>query len=305
MLRGNVLDLPLELRANDITCHVINIDSRFRTNSLGTSSDDFYYRLRTPVRNVLRVRITSIEFPNAYPVFTAARKSTSLRFMYFNPPTSKKAVYTDITIPDGNYSVADMVNELNEQFIAKGLAWLTTTSIGFDTVTGKFTFTGTQQFGIDTTYNSYIRPYNYGLGFNLGFSQKTQIAIGPDLSGNWTLTSDQCAYFAGDNYIFLKINNFDCVRQQTDEEDFTAMAKIILRDSKTFMTFDDYNSQLVKEVIFPSPVDLTRFHIQLLDPYGQLLDMCSSQFSFSMEVLEVKNSSMYNTIRDSLYLRYI
>ena len=83
------------------------------------------------------------------------------------------------------------------------------------------------------------------------------------------------------------------------------MAKIILRDSKTYMTFDDYNSQLVKEVIFPSPVDLTRFHIQLLDPYGQLLDMCSSQFSFSMEVLEVKNSSMYNTIRDSLYLRYI
>jgi hypothetical protein len=52
-------------------------------------------------------------------------------------------------------------------------------------------------------------------------------------------------------------------------------------------------------------VDLTRFQIQILDPYGEVLDMCSSQWSFSLEVLELKNRELYDTVRDSLMLRYV
>jgi len=35
------------------------------------------------------------------------------------------------------------------------------------------------------------------------------------------------------------------------------------------------------------------------------MDLCSSQISFSLEVLEVKNLTLYNTIRDSISLRYV
>jgi hypothetical protein len=37
-----------------------------------------------------------------------------------------------------------------------------------------------------------------------------------------------------------------------------------------------------------------------MDAYGQIMDLCSSQFSFSVEVLEVRNLALYDAIRDSL-----
>jgi hypothetical protein len=316
---ADAIDIPLELRANDIVRHIINIDSRFRQNPIGTTSSNFYFRLQEPVKNVLRIRITSIEFPNNYPVFTAARRNIMIRIIYGTVPDT--AV---LTIPEGNYSACDMVTALTAAISAAGITWLV---VAFDPVTGLFTFTGSQKFALDPRYNSFDRPFDYGLGFNLGFSLQTHIATGS--GATWEVVSDQCAYFAGDQYVFLKVNNFGCVsskisvvpvsivnngpdlnnapfgRDRVNEQTITALAKIVLKDPKNYMTFDDYASQHAKEVTFTSPTDLTRFHIQVLDAYGNLLDLCSSQFSFSMEVLEVRNSSLYDTIRDSISLQYV
>jgi hypothetical protein len=303
---ADAVDIPLELRANDIVRHIINIDSRFRQNPTGTTSSNFYFRLLEPVKNVLRIRITSIEFPNNYPVFTAVRRNIMLRIIYgMNPDTAV------LIIPEGNYTACEMQTALTAAITGAGLSWLTVT---FDTVTGHFTFTGTQKFALDPGYKSFDRPFDYGLGFNLGFSLQTHIATGSGTS--WKVVSNQCAYFAGDNYVFLRVNNLGCVSskisvvpvtnpQDPNEQTITALAKIILKDPKNFMTYDDYASQHAKEVTFTAPTDLTRFHIQILDAYGNLLDMCSSQYSFSMEVLEVKNSSLYDTIRDSITLQYV
>jgi hypothetical protein len=300
-LQGNAYDIPFELRANDIVRHIINIDSRFRESPKNSSSSNFYYRLLSPVRNILRIRVTSVEFPNNYYAFTALRGNVTLRIIHtLSSPTTFV-----VTIPDGNYTACEMTDTLNA-LIHPTLPWLTAS---FDVITGGFTFTaaasapGYQYFVIDTTYGSVDRPFDYGLGYNLGFTLAAHAAT-EDASGNWFVTSDQCASFSGDNYVFLKINEFDCVRHKTYAESLTALAKIVLRDPKNYMTFDDYASQHAKEVVFPNPQDLTRFHIQVLDPYGNVLDMCSSQFSFSLEVLEVKNLTLYNTIRDSISLRY-
>jgi hypothetical protein len=200
---------------------------------------------------------------------------------------------TPITIPPGNYNAYSMKATLNALFTT-ALPWL---SIDFNEQQGTFTFKGTQAFTLNTICSegeTFDRPYDYGLGYNLGFSR----GIFPSTGAN-TVLSDQCATFAGDPYVLLKINAFDCVRQTVTGQDFTALAKIVMKEPKNFMTFDDYASQHAKEVTFPNPQDLSRFQIQLLDPYGELIDMCSSQFSFSMEVIEVRNLSLYNTIRDA------
>ena len=128
--------------------------------------------------------------------------------------------------------------------------------------------------------------------------------------------SDFCANFSGENYIFLYVNDYYCVRQTIREydatydtsrskpEEFNAMAKIILTSPKNYMAYDDYSNKHIKEVVFPSPVDISRLRVKLLDAYGEVLDICST-FSFSMEVIEVKNLSLYNTIRDSIALEYL
>jgi hypothetical protein len=300
--------LGLKLRVNDIERHIINVDSRFRDSPAVSTSSNFYFTLLTPVRNVLRVRITSIEFPNNYHIFTAKRRNTTVDVYYLSGGIGMSY---PITIPDGNYTAGDMVDAINAILTGSPVSWL---SVAFDEVTGSFTFSGNQTFGIYTAGEGFDRPYDYGLGYYIGLSRKLHKATGG--GSVWSVTSDQCAYFAGDPYVFLCLNDFHCVRQtvqiydtagrnRLDAANFQALAKVVLREPKNYMAFDDYASQHVKEVVFPSPVDLNRLKIQVLDPYGEIMDLCSSQISFSIEVLEVKNASLYNTIRESLALHYI
>ena len=289
-------DIPFQLQATDIKKHILNVDSRFR--SPGGSSSDFYFRLLAPVKNVLRIRITSVEIPNNFYMFSVVRRNITLRLLYGVGLATTKL----ITIPQGNYSAFDMVDALNLEFQTEGLPWLT---MSFSLVTGSFTFTGTQVFAVDTGVDgltpavTWNRPFDYGLGYNMGFSRGIFDSGAADASGNRFITSDQLSYFAGDTYVLLKINEFDCVRQTIAGSDFTALAKIVLREPKNYMAFDDYASQHAKEVVFPTPQDLSRLHIQLLDAYGEPIDMGSSHVSFSIEVLEIMNLSLYNTVRDA------
>ena len=307
-------DLPFNLHASDIVKHIINIDSRFREPGPTATSSNFQYRLLAPIRNVLRIRITSLEVPNNYHIFSKLRRNVTI-IIRWEFPLGTGHVF-ELTIPDGNYTADRLVNQINSLLSSSSMQWLV---VSFDANTGQFSFTSekvlniSKPFTVDTACAgleyitttcgeknyTFDRPFDYGLGYNLGFSRGIHTPVGVDASGQYVVMSDQLAYLAGDPYIFLKINNFECVRQTIGKNDFTALAKLVLREPKDYMTFDDYAGQHAKEVTFPAPYDLSRFEVQLLDPYGAHIDMQSSQFSFSMEVLEVRNLSLYNTIRDA------
>jgi hypothetical protein len=289
---------PFQLGATDIVKHILNIDSRFRENPTLSTSSNYYFRLLTPVRNVLRIRITSIELPNNYYIFTAKRRNITIEVKYGIGFATTKT----IVIPEGNYSAFDLESTLDTLFAADGMSWLTNL---FDEINGTYTFTGTQPFQINTNIagnGTYDRPFDYGLGYNIGFSRGIYTA--ELVGGKYLLTSNQCATFAGDQYLFLKINDFNCVRQTVSGNDFCALAKIVVKEPKSTMSFDDYAGQHAKEVTFPAPYDLSRFNIQLLDPYGIPIDLNATHFSFSIEVLEVRNLSLYNMIRDSFATKW-
>jgi len=298
-------DIPFTLKANDVVKHIVNIDSRFRQPSTNSDPDDstFYFNLLTPIRNVLRVRVVSIEIPNDYYTFSTYKRNVTILLKSAN-----NNVYT-ITIPDGSYTVTDMISALQGEFQMY-------TDISDITVTiscpqSKLVFSSSKPFQICTiTPNglSYNRDYDYGLGYNLGFSRGifvSSLTGTPGTSTAYSIVSNYHAYFASDPYVFLKVNDWACVRQTLLENDFTALAKVIMTQPKNFLNYDDYAGQLAKEIVFPNPVDLSRFKVQVVDPYGVPIQMMLSQLSFSLEVLEVRNLSLYNTLRDSFAAEWV
>jgi hypothetical protein len=300
----SVIDLPTELRASDIKRHIISIDSQFRETPELSTSSDFYFRILTTVRNVLRVRVTSIEFPNNYPFFTAGRRTISFALTVAGGPATPGTYI--ITIPEGNYGAGDMENALNVALAPYGIETV------WSETRGRFTFQNVVGapfgFTLDTsqpTTGTYARPIAYGLGYYLGFTRGTHTATQSTPMSQYVIVSNICANFAGDRYVFLKVNDFDCVTQTTEENDFTALAKVVLREPKNFMSFDDYASQHIKEVVFHNPRDLTRFQVRVLDPWGDPVDLCSAEFSFSLELLEVKNQSLFNAMRDQMATKYV
>ena len=326
--REGITSLPFNVRATDVVRHIVNVDSRFRDTPQITTPSDYYFSLLSPIRNVLRVRITSIEFPNNYLFFNKTRRNVSLRFLTGSSP----ATATIITIPDGNYTPDQMVDAINIAITTSPDATALDTidlTASYDASTASFTFTATQSFKIDTVgieaipdtssrgCTSYMtgwdRPFDYGLAYYLGFGRGVFEAI--DASGapvSYSITSSACANFSGDQYLFLRVNDYASVNQtvsvydstflpeKRQRNEFTALAKLVLREPKNSVIFDDYAGQHIKEFVFTAPTDLSRLHIQLVDAYGQAVDMCSTQFSFSLEVLEVRNLALYDAIRDSL-----
>lgn len=320
LINPNMESVPLPLRANDIKVHIVNVDSRFRQRPVPTASDrdnsyvatekssasDFYFFLNPPIKNVLRIRVTSIEFPNNYLFFTALRHNTTLRFLWTVGGVGQSQV---ITIPDGNYSADDMVAALTLAFadVDQGnLKASLNLSVKFFPETGKFVFAANTMIGLDTSYDAYPRPFDYGLAYYMGFTRKLQLALKPcvGVSNCFEIISDMCANFSGDSYLFLQVNDYNCVRHNTGDNTLGALAKIVLREPKNFMVYDDYAGQHAKEVVFPAPENLSRLHIRVVDAYGVPVDLCAMNFSFSLEVMEVRNSSLYSTLQGSQSSHY-
>ena len=297
-------DMPSELRANDVRRYILHIDSRFREAPQQSSAGDFYLRPVAPLRNLLRVRVVSTEVPYNYPFFTAARRN--LRIDVFDRTVAPSVRYS-ARIAAGNYTPSELAAAVTGALDDAGAGWV---SLLYNAASCRFVFTSTNvPWSIDTTAGgtNWDRPFDYGLGYYLGLPRGVI-----DISGGGYVTPS-CAVPGGDTYLFLKINDFDCVHQPVyyvtpttapSHHEFTALAKIRLRQDRNSVAYDDYAGQVLKEVVFQSPRDVSRLHVQLLDAYGQVVDLCSGEFSAALEVLEIKNSTLFDTMRDSIMMQY-
>jgi hypothetical protein len=256
-----------------------------------------------PLKNVLRVRVVSVEIPYSYPFFAAGRRNVRIDV---TDKTVIPAVVTTVTLPAGNYTPTELATALTVELSAAGAAWLT---VSYDAATNRFTFTSLKSdWAIDTTAISWDRPFDYGLGYYLGLPRAVI-----DISGGFEYTAPGCAIVGGDNYLFLKMNDFDCIHQTVSyvtptttqsNHEFTALAKVRLRADRNAVAFDDYAGQVLKEVVFFSPRDIPRLHVQMLDAYGEVVDMCTSEFSIALEILEIQNMTLFESMRNSIMMSY-
>jgi hypothetical protein len=115
-------------------------------------------------------------------------------------------------------------------------------------------------------------------------------------------TSESLLDVISNQYLFLSIDDLHGVEQKTSDNYFQALAKIIVREDKLSVIYDDGSTLLSNDVIFPSPVDLKQIRVRLTDPYNQVLDLNYLNFSFSLEITEVMNTKMYEFYRNYIWL---
>lgn len=309
--------IPLKLRANDVVRHVVNVDSCFRQRAAGATSTDFQVTLLTPIRNVLRVRVASVELPSAPsapPFFTAARRNVTLRILYRDASGTLMGV--PLVIPDGHYDAVTAAAALNAAILdVSGSGALPfPLSVSYNATTRSFVFTGdaVTRFGVDPLFGGVERVTDYGLGYYLGFSARLHSPTRDGVGGPYIVAADGCADFSGHKYVFLQVNDYACVRQTVTsyrpdglpiQHDFTALAKILV-GTAAGSDGGAAATDLIREVVFPTPQNVSRLVVRVVDKYGEVLDFCGLPVSFALEVLEVRNSSMYDMVRDGLAIVY-
>jgi hypothetical protein len=311
---------------------LINIDTQFRKQYQHSKSTDFMYELNEPIKNVVSMKLASLEVPNVWKsinkysnTFRILWKTTS---PFIDVSGDKTTVYerilqttndvsgSTITIPEGNYSITNLVkslkNLLNEQSIP--------INVVFDENLGKLVFTkypnstiGGASYAepmisssIDSTNLSFVLLFgNYNvkehltLGYKLGFRKSDGVYeskknIYKDIYSKTSIVSYDTACIADtqygaadDTYLFLCLNDFQySVINSVITDNFidNVLARIVITSDTFTVILDNNSDQIYKSREYSSPVTLKSFQIQLKDKYGKIVDINNENFNFSLEV---------------------
>lgn len=292
---GNAFDDKSKISVRyekDVKTHVVNVDSRFRsyTSSSTTNqyeeskSSHFVFRPHRAYKNIISIKLSSLEFPNVMYTFSAARENITIGIS--QPPGNP---YVNFTISPGNYSDSATLATAVEDAIQ---VTYPTISVNYNSVTNKITITDTNPFDIDFTPSTNTLPFDNGLGHYLGFRNLKYE------TGATSYTAESCPDIYGDTYVYLVVNDYSVIEHQDfNHTSFTALAKIQLNVAKNVMIFDQLNTT-TKEYFFQQPTNVTQLRIRLLDTYGRELDLLGMNFSVTLELKEVVNHSLYEKMRE-------
>lgn len=279
------------LYPSDVKTTVINIDSRFRENWQASSSTDFLIKLPRTYKNAITLRLSSVELPNTWYTFSAARGNTSF---YVNGVLK--------TIPDGNYTSPTTL--ANAVTTAAGGAFTATYNILPAANPSKFTLTSnnafTLNFGSGTTCGntpsglSSLLPFDSGLGYQMGFT-------GNEYSGSNTYTGEYIVDTMRDNYVFLQLPELEMMMDAHSygNSSIKAFAKIIVDKAKNALVYDNGANTVSKLINFAQPTNVSTMRVKLIDAYGLPINLMAD-FSFTLEVQEVVNAKLYETYRNNL-----
>jgi len=320
----------VDIRYNkDTQIHVISIDSRFRTDQ-GSNPSDFLFKLLTPIKNVISVRLSSLEIPNTWYTFSEIRGNTSM-IVFIDVPGNVYGTYAGrVVITEGNYTantgapndiLIELFNQLKSTFLSNSF------SVIFNPISGKlaiscFTNQNSPQPGGYTYANQpkpaiggilpgtigYETPVrfsinfadgifstrddNWGLGYNLGYRvQNTEV--------NTVQQAEAIIDVVDSNYIFLSLNpDWRVVdHTQPDSSQTAAFAKVIVDVPKNDIVYDNGANTITKQYFLQQPSNISTFNISIVDEYEQYIQLEGGNISLTLEVTEVLHASLYDAMR--------
>lgn len=311
------------INSNDLRKRLLNIDSRYRANAADPVGN-FQYKLEHTYKNVIRLKVASVEIPNTFYTFSAARQNLSFTVATRNISGISESL--TVNIGEGNYTSAELINEIQSQFNAFRDKTGIFLDISLNINSGKVTISnlGVRALpippGAGPTNNAYstiisfetmlpsTRQNGLGLGYNLGF-RSLRYVPSPTIpvSGltTYSITGEAIIDVIEDTYLLLGVNDFHTVEHRTNTNYFQELAKIVVREDKTAVIYDDGASCISNEIVFPQPQNLSVLQIKLYDAYGEIINLNGLNYSITLEITEVLNTSLYDFYRNYIWLGMI
>lgn len=293
------------INSQDFKRTIIVVDSRFRDPG-SYSPTDYMMKLMKPYKNIIRVRLTSTEFPNVFYTFTQVKNNVRFKIFYdVDMGNGIQRVYYPVEIKSGNYTAEGMRTEV------QGKLTLLATTIGsqyggvqpefnieLDNITARYTISdsavGSQPFGIDFSEESLMdRRMDWGLGYYLGYRKR--------LYEPNTLKAFEAESFMdtnGNPNLYMELNDYISCELNNKENNIHCFAVLIQKENKYFSIFGDEMSFLTREIVFQQPRDVSQFRVRLFDVYGNIVDMRDTDWTFTLELTEVMNPKLYGFYKD-------
>uniref|UniRef100_A0A6C0ENT8 Uncharacterized protein n=1 Tax=viral metagenome TaxID=1070528 RepID=A0A6C0ENT8_9ZZZZ len=248
---------------------IFNINSAFREKHY--KSNDFVINMRSTIKNIIYIKVTSVEIPNVSYTFRDSLRNNFFDILYqYDNKTYKSKIY----IGEGNHTSNSIVSNIQEQFDNIALEFDFNLKITLDTVSGRIFILSDKIIFIDFSTSE--------LNFYLGFSNKQY--------KGYKINAEGLLNIIRTPYIFIKINDIENIIDNKVSNVFT---KVVLNSEKYtyhFQSFGDFNS---KDKFFRGPIDIDKFHISLVDCLGDPLYLNGMDFSMTIECGTIYDRKLY------------
>jgi len=268
----------------------LNLNSCFRNNYYQSNPCDFQYIIPSEIKNVLSMRLVSIEIPNSWYLFSSIKKNNT--FIVEIHLEGEKTEY-NIIIPDGNYDSDTLQHYLNTTYFCES---------GLETPLKNIRFS-INNYNLKTSFevveSDLLTNFNFSLKFIDNINQNAMNTLG------WTLGFRLGSYLnihekicseglfdaGGDRYIYLCINDYQynsnasntvCFDKSVLSED--VIAKIPMINGKFSLIVNDNNNSLAKIRRYNGPINLSRLQIKIIDKFGTVIDLNNMDYSLTLEL---------------------
>jgi hypothetical protein len=284
----------------------LNIDTRFRDNYFQTSPSNFQIDIPMKFNNVLSMQLAAMELPTSFYNIDKALGNN-----FFALIDTTNSITQMIIIPDGNYTYADLINEINTIINATADRKMPNGTI-IPTIIGNIVFTldinlesgsgrvivgigkcesfdpGTSKMFIlnfQTNLNGEedsITPLPLKFGWMLGFRNGVY-------KNNISYISEGLIDLSAPRYVFLSIDDHN----NSVSDGFISVysssvlnKNILARISVRGNVFNYMAQNNLSTTTYPreyfGPVNIQRLNIQLLDEYGRILNLHNMDYSFCL-----------------------
>ena len=299
----------------------ISIDSRFRPNYYSSKSTNFNVILPSIQKNVVSIRVSSIELPITYYAISRYNGNATCIIIDLSDATQGWL----LTLPDGNYeqswaknsnaaSISQAINDAILNAIPVSISAngnvtinnsgtkLTANDLVFtlDQISGKSYFTAITG-GVLVT-SGFILRFNVDIDGNLKLDSNLQMRLGWQLGfrsaeyiSKPKCVSEGICLVCGPRYGFISIDDH---QKNTGPAYMVAYANSILQDNiitrinlaelqadvGVYQSSSDpgLSTQLNRTREYFGPVDIQRLHISLYDEYGRIIDLNNMDWSFTL-----------------------
>ena len=257
---------------------IINVNSIFRDTSKYPKPTNFRIDLNDTIRNIMYIKVTSLEMGNVNYTFSDFRNNNSFSI------TTAGGTDT-INLGSGNFTSSILTTNLQDILDEINTARGTDINVSIQVTSGKLLFTCSTSITINFTRtgSTQYKGVKYYLGFN------------NDSYTGTSISADSVLNVGGVNYFYMRLNNLDNINDHMVSDVFLKIISDVDKYNTVFLNGGDYNS---KDMVFRSPIDLSYLEIQLVDYLGNELEFNNFDFSFTIEVGYVYDYNLYKKLNN-------
>ena len=293
---------PLDKR---IVKKSLNIDTRFRENYFQTSSSNFQIDLPMKFNNVVSMQLAAMELPTS---FYNIDRALGNNFLTLIDPTNH--ITQIIIVPDGNYTYADLLNEINKLIFdtpnrtneSGGVIDTVLSAIVFSLDINLESGSGRVIAGIGSCDNGFTTDYEFTLSFQTDINGQPDTSTPLPLKLGWMLgfrngtytnnisyVSEGLIDLSAPRYVFLSVDDHNNSVSDGFISIYSSsilnkniLARISVRGNVfSYMAQNNLSTTTYPREYF-GPVNIQRMNIQLLDEYGRILNLHNMDFSFCL-----------------------